>query len=105
MQKQLLVKMEMARFLQETTHLLAQQLVAQNPAKGPDGAPLSEGERAANARSFRDFMAKVRAGKKVRNSDILAFTKLFDQELTLDNLDKKQLEAMCRLLDIKGTSR
>jgi len=94
--------MEMARFLQETTHLLAQQIVAEQPnQKGPDGKPLTEGERAANARSFRDFMAKVRAGKKVNNADILAFTKLFDAELTLDNLDKKQLEAMCRLLDIR----
>jgi len=102
LQKQLLVKMEMARFLQETTHMLAQQIADQHPAKvGPDGKPLTEAETAANARSFRDFMAKVRKGQKVRNADILAFTKLFDSELTLDNLDKKQLEAMCRLLDIK----
>ncbi len=82
--------------------MLAQQIADQHPAKvGADGKPLSDAESAANARSFRDFMQKVRNGQKVRNSDILAFTKLFDSELTLDNLDAKQLEAMCRLLDIK----
>jgi LETM1 and EF-hand domain-containing protein 1 len=43
----------------------------------------------------------VRSGKKVHNGDIIGFSKLFDSELTLDNLDQKQLEAMCKLLDIK----
>ena len=93
LQKQLLVKMEMARFLQETTHLLAQQLASQ---KG-----MSNEEALRSAEKFRDFMDKVRTGKKVLNADIIGFSKLVDSELTLDNLDQKQLEAMCRLLDIK----
>lgn len=93
LQKQLLVKMEMARFLQETTHLLAQQLASQ---KG-----MSNEEAVRSAEKFRDFMDKVRTGKKVLNADIIGFSKLFDSELTLDNLDQRQLEAMCRLLDIK----
>lgn len=93
LQKQLLVKMEMARFLQETTHLLAQQLVTK---KG-----LSTVEANIQAQKFRDFMEKVRTGKKVHNSDIVGFSKLFDSELTLENLTKDQLAAMCRLLDIK----
>lgn len=95
LQKQLLVKMEMARFLQETTHLLAQQLAAQHAGQSDTV------EAKQSAQQFRDFMAKVRTGKKVHNGDIIGFSKLFDSELTLDNLDQKQLEAMCKLLDIK----
>ena len=95
LQKQLLVKMEMARFLQETTHLLAQQLAAQHAGQSDTV------EAKQSAQQFRDFMAKVRSGKKVHNGDIIGFSKLFDSELTLDNLDQKQLEAMCKLLDIK----
>lgn len=94
LQKQLLVKMEMARFLQETTHLLAQKLAQK---KG-----ISSEEAKAQAKNFRDFMEAVRTGKKVRNSDIVGFSKLFDSELTLENLTKDQLSAMCRMLDIRA---
>jgi LETM1 and EF-hand domain-containing protein 1 len=93
LQKQLLVKMEMARFLQETTQVMATQLASK---KG------SSSEEAMNqAQKFRDFMNKVRTGQKVVNSDIVGFSKLFDSEMTLENLNKEQLAAMCRLLDIK----
>ena len=34
------------------------------------------------------------------NSDLFKFIKLFEDELTLDNLDMSQLRALCRLLGI-----
>ena len=93
LKKQLLVKMEMARFLQETTHLLAQQLAQKKN--------ITNEEALGQAKKFRDFMEKVKNGEKVHNSDIVGFSKLFDSELTLENLTRDQLAAMCRLLDIK----
>lgn len=92
LKKQLLLKMEMAKFLQETTHRLATQMASKSALKGDDHL---------RADRFRSFMAQVRSGAKVRNSDLLAFAPLFDAELTLENLNRDQLAAMCRLLDIK----
>jgi LETM1 and EF-hand domain-containing protein 1, mitochondrial len=38
----------------------------------------------------------VRKGEFVKNEDIIKFSKLFDDEITLDNISRPQLVAMCR---------
>ncbi len=37
---------------------------------------------------LNQFMSRVRAGEEVNQSDLLKFAKLFNDELTLDNLER-----------------
>ena len=43
---------------------------------------------------------QVRAGGAVSNDELVRFASLFNDELTLDNLDRVQLVSMCQLLGI-----
>lgn len=43
---------------------------------------------------------QVRAGSEVSNAELVKFASLFNDELTLDNLDRVQLVSMCQLLSI-----
>ncbi len=43
---------------------------------------------------------QVRAGAEVSNAELVKFASLFNDELTLDNLDRVQLVSMCQLLNI-----
>lgn len=42
----------------------------------------------------------MRAGSEVSNAELVKFASLFNDELTLDNLDRVQLVSMCQLLNI-----
>lgn len=45
------------------------------------------------------LFAQVRAsGKQAASKDILRFAPLFEDELTLDNLNREQLQALCKML-------
>ena len=46
------------------------------------------------------------SGVRTSNEEILKFSKLFEDEITLDNLTYDQLRALCRLIDLPtlGTS-
>jgi len=46
-------------------------------------------------------MKRVRAGEHVEPSDLLKFAKLFNDELTLDNLERVQLVSLCRFVGIQ----
>lgn len=41
-------------------------------------------------------------GERPSNEEILRFSKLFEDELTLDNLTRPQLVALCRLLELQS---
>jgi LETM1 and EF-hand domain-containing protein 1 len=98
LQKQLAAKIQMANFLQETTALMAAQLAA----KEKDSKSGEKEKNSANiAHSFKLFMEKVRRGESVKNEEIVEFSSLFDDEFTLENLNRSQLAAMCKLLDVK----
>lgn len=43
---------------------------------------------------------QVRAGAEVSNAELVKFASLFNDELTMDNLDRVQLVSMCQLLSI-----
>lgn len=47
-----------------------------------------------------------KSGEQASNDDILRFSKLFEDEITLDSLSRPQLVALCRLLELQpiGTS-
>lgn len=41
-------------------------------------------------------------GERPSNEEIMRFSKLFEDELTLDNLTRPQLVALCRLLELQS---
>eukprot|EP00951_Prasinocladus_malaysianus_P030549 scaffold288310_cov30-Prasinocladus_malaysianus.AAC.1 len=54
----------------------------------------NKGQNAATAQQLYDFMGKVRAGLPVSNVELTKFAPLFNDELTLDNLERVQLQSM-----------
>ncbi|XP_074086041.1 mitochondrial proton/calcium exchanger protein isoform X2 [Macrotis lagotis] len=88
LKKELRVKLEVAKFLQDTIEEMA---LKNKAAKG-------------NAtEDFAKFFQKIReTGERPTNEEILRFSKLFEDELTLDNLTRPQLVALCRLLELQS---
>ncbi|KAI9279359.1 LETM1-like protein-domain-containing protein [Sporodiniella umbellata] len=85
--KLLQVRLEMARFLQET-------IVESGAITGSDPA-------AANA--FGAFFHKVRmTGEQASTEDLLKIASRFEDELTLDNLSRPQLVSICRYMTINA---
>ncbi|XP_075873386.1 mitochondrial proton/calcium exchanger protein isoform X2 [Nelusetta ayraudi] len=85
---ELRVKLEMAKFLQDTI----EEIALRN--KAALGNVTEE---------FSTFFQKIRdSGERPSNEQILKFSKLFEDELTLDNLTRPQLVALCRLLELQS---
>uniref|UniRef100_A0A8C9T3Y6 Mitochondrial proton/calcium exchanger protein n=1 Tax=Scleropages formosus TaxID=113540 RepID=A0A8C9T3Y6_SCLFO len=88
LKKELRVKLEMAKFLQDTV----EEIALRN--KAPKGNVTEE---------FSTFFQKIRnSGERPSNEQIIRFSKLFEDELTLDNLTRQQLVALCRLLELQS---
>ncbi|KAI1704977.1 LETM1-like protein domain-containing protein [Ditylenchus destructor] len=89
--RQLKVRTEMAKFLQDTL----EEIALERKSKAKDS------EKESKAYEFSQFLRKLRTeGGYVSNTDLFKFTKLFEDELTLDNLSMSQLRALCRILSI-----
>ncbi|KAI9012111.1 LETM1-like protein-domain-containing protein [Phycomyces nitens] len=85
--KLLKVRLEMARFLQET--------IAES------GFPGSDSSKAAQ--EFAEFFRKTRiTGEQPSTEDLLNVARRFEDELTLDNLTRPQLVSMCRYMNINA---
>lgn len=77
----------MAKFLQKTLDEMAVQ---------------SSDNHSEKAKEFVEFFDKVRTmGTVASNEEIMKFSKLFEDEITLDSLSRQQLVALCRVLDIQ----
>ncbi|XP_016417657.1 LETM1 and EF-hand domain-containing protein 1, mitochondrial isoform X6 [Sinocyclocheilus rhinocerous] len=88
LKKELRVKLEMAKFLQDTVEEIA---LRNKAAKGN----VTE--------EFSTFFQKIRdSGERPSNEQIIRFSKLFEDELTLDNLTRPQLVALCKLLELQS---
>ncbi|XP_062379729.1 mitochondrial proton/calcium exchanger protein isoform X2 [Sardina pilchardus] len=88
LKKELRVKLEMAKFLQDTV----EEIALRN--KASKGNVTEE---------FSTFFQKIRdSGERPSNEQIIRFSKLFEDELTLDNLTRPQLVALCRLLELQS---
>lgn len=89
---QLKVKLEMAKFLQKTL----------------DEMDVQHKEHSSEeAKEFILFFNKLRnAGEHATSEEILKFSKLFEDEITLDSLSRQQLTAICKVLEVGslGTS-
>ncbi|KAL1122984.1 hypothetical protein AAG570_003308 [Ranatra chinensis] len=80
------VKLEMAKFLQRTLD---------------DMAVAGKGHSSQSAKEFAQFFEKVRtSGEMTTSEEIMKFSKLFEDEITLDSLPRPQLMALCRVLEM-----
>lgn len=89
---QLKVKLEMAKFLQKTLDEMDMQNKERNSEEAKD---------------FVNFFNKVRtSGEQATSEEIMRFSKLFEDEITLDSLSRQQLIAICKVLEVTslGTS-
>ncbi|PCH38449.1 LETM1-domain-containing protein [Wolfiporia cocos MD-104 SS10] len=81
------VRLDMAKFLQET--LRESGLKANAHIVGSD--------------AFKEFFRKVRStGESPSATDVINVARLFDDDLTLDNLSRPQLVSMCRYMGINA---
>lgn len=88
MKKQLRARIEVAKFLQSTVEHMALEIKKNH-------------SDSVSAEEFVHFMRRVREGDPmVTNDDIVKFSKLFTDDITLDTVGRAQLVNLCRLLDI-----
>ena len=87
LKKKLKAKLEVAKFLQDTLEETALKATADS-----ESAKLSD--------RFSSFMKKIRLGDQPTTEEIMKFSSLFENELTLDNLSRQQLIALCKILDV-----
>lgn len=80
------VKLEMAKFLQKTLDEMDLQ---------------NKDHRSEEAKEFSEFFQKIRiSGNRATPEEILKFSKLFEDEITLDSLSRQQLTAICKVLEV-----
>lgn len=89
MKRKLKAKIEVARFLQDTVKVMAKGLKHS-----------SSGVKREKADALYEFMNAVRSGQSVTNEQIIKFAKLFNDDFTLDNINRTQLVNMCKFVGI-----
>uniref|UniRef100_A0A5S6QT66 Letm1 RBD domain-containing protein n=1 Tax=Trichuris muris TaxID=70415 RepID=A0A5S6QT66_TRIMR len=83
------VRLEMAKFLQATL----EELSVHRKKVDSDVNPLAD---------FSTFLKKIRKQEGyVSNEDLLKYSKLFEDEITLDSLSHEQLKALCLIVHLK----
>ncbi|XP_037687324.1 LETM1 domain-containing protein LETM2, mitochondrial isoform X2 [Choloepus didactylus] len=85
--KKMAAKLELAKFLQETVTEMARR----NRANLGDAST-----------QFSSYIKQVQTGHQPSTKEILRFSKLFEGELTLEHLDRPQLLALCKLLELQA---
>uniref|UniRef100_A0A803M5M1 Mitochondrial proton/calcium exchanger protein n=1 Tax=Chenopodium quinoa TaxID=63459 RepID=A0A803M5M1_CHEQI len=89
LKRRLTARIEYAKFLQDTVKQMSKEV--QNSHSG---------EMKKTAEDLDEFLNKVRKGDSVSNEEILGFAKLFNDELTLDNISRPRLVNMCKYMGI-----
>ncbi|KAI0648254.1 LETM1-domain-containing protein [Trametes meyenii] len=85
--KLLRVRLEMAKFLQETLR----------------ESGLKANAHIVGSEAFKEFFRKVRStGESPSAQDVVNVARLFDDDLTLDNLSRPQLVSTCRYMGINA---
>ncbi|CAN6468084.1 unnamed protein product [Victoria cruziana] len=89
LKRRLNARIEYAKFLQDTVKEMANEVQRTR-----------SGEIKKTAEDLDEFLNKVRTGGHVSNEEILGFAKLFNDELTLDNISRPRLINMCKYMGI-----
>jgi len=88
LKKELRVKLEMSKFLQDTVEEIAVR--TKKSSKKSDAAD-----------DFISFLQKIRGAEEPpTNTEILKHAKFFKDQLTLDNMSRQQLLALCKLIQV-----
>lgn len=86
LKQHLKVKLEMAKFFQETLDQMA---------------PQAGNRHSKQAKEFANFFCRIRTSGDVATSEeIMKFSKLFEDEITLDSLQRPHLVALCKVLNV-----
>ncbi|EME28093.1 calcium-binding EF hand family protein isoform 2 [Galdieria sulphuraria] len=91
LKKQLKLRLEMARYLQD---------VVEEKAKKIKSSSEKDSEIRNEAEELTRFLQQIRSGKSVERHAVLHFSRLFSDEITLEGLNRPQLVAMCRYMGI-----
>ncbi|KAM6996361.1 LETM1 domain-containing protein LETM2, mitochondrial isoform 1-T1 [Passerculus sandwichensis] len=87
LKKKLNARLELAKFLRETIAEMAKRNKA-DTGKG---------------KQFSFYLHEVRpSGQQPSTQEIVCFSKLFEDELTLEHLERPQLVALCKLLELQA---
>jgi LETM1 and EF-hand domain-containing protein 1 len=89
LKRKLLARIEYAKFLQETAREMAKEVKHSRT-----------GEVKQTAEDLDEFLDKVRRGQIVHNDELLGFAKLFNDELTLDNISRLVVSFLFDLRDV-----
>ena len=106
MKQQLKLRMALATYLQDTMQHMAKGM--KQPSNTRGGADGAEGG-GGGSRDTDDvtpdellsFMQKARRGEPIGTSEILRFAPLFGDDITLDNVPRPQLVAICSILGLR----
>ncbi|KAM0902654.1 hypothetical protein ACQ4PT_019168 [Festuca glaucescens] len=90
LKRKLKARIEYAKFLQDTAKEMAKEVQTSR-----------SGETKQTAEDLDEFLNKVRKGERVSNEEILNFAKLFNDELTLDNMSRPRLVNMCKYMGVR----
>ena len=86
LKKSVQAKLEYTRFLQKTLDEM-----------GPTGSGRSSRSAADFVTFYTELKKSSEAGSSIVDNDkIMKFAKLFEDDVTLDNMDRGQLSAICR---------
>jgi len=105
MKRELQMRISMAGFFQDTLGQLAKEQKKFAEIRKKDTAEESDAEslekdKASTAASFLDFLKKARTGEVIPPDVIINFSRLFEDNLTLDNMGRMQLVNMCRYMGL-----
>ncbi|EED95520.1 predicted protein, partial [Thalassiosira pseudonana CCMP1335] len=89
MKRELQMRISMAGFFQE-----------KHDAVEESDAESIEIEKEASAASFLDFLKQARTGEPIPPDAIIKFAGYFEDNLTLDNMERMQLIPMCRYMGV-----
>lgn len=89
LKKKIKAQLELAKFLQDTVDAIAHELRRSESQ-----------DTVATAQSLERFIERCRKGQSVTNEEIMRFSKLFSDEITLDNISRAQLVAMCKYMNL-----
>ncbi|CAH9067310.1 unnamed protein product [Cuscuta europaea] len=90
LKRRLNARIEYAKFLQDTVKEMAKEV--QNSQSG---------DVKKTAEDLDEFLSRTRRGAPVANEEILGFAKLFNDELTLDNISRSRLVSMCKYMSVR----
>mmetsp|Transcript_8442 Transcript_8442/g.11650 ORF Transcript_8442/g.11650 Transcript_8442/m.11650 type:complete len:597 (+) Transcript_8442:104-1894(+) len=85
LKKRLKARIELAKFMQDTVDEYLQEKKLKSQSKGLD---------------FSTFMNNVKSGQHIQKDELVKFCTVFEDDLTMDNLPREQLVAMCKYMNL-----